>query len=55
MPYGKNKGMKLHTERSSLVECDGFLIHTGQAAHIFDWQQPSTDLEEERLRDILGQ
>jgi AbrB family looped-hinge helix DNA binding protein len=42
------------TERPSLVERNGFLVHTGQATHTFDWQQLSTDLEEERLRDILG-
>jgi hypothetical protein len=42
------------TERPSLVERDGFLVHTGQATRAFDWQQLSRDLEEERLRDILG-
>lgn len=50
----KLNGMKLHTDRPSLVERDGFLMHTGQATHTFDWQQLSTDLEEERVQDILG-
>lgn len=43
------------TQRPSLVERDGFLVHTGQAARAFDWQELSEDLEQERLRDILGQ
>lgn len=43
------------TRRPSLVERDGFLVHTGQASRSFDWQQLSDDLEQERLRDILGQ
>ncbi len=42
------------TERPSLVERDGFLVHTGQPTRAFDWQQLSDDLEQERLRDILG-
>jgi AbrB family looped-hinge helix DNA binding protein len=42
------------TERPSLVVRDGFLVHTGQAMHAFDWRQISDDLEQERLRDILG-
>jgi AbrB family looped-hinge helix DNA binding protein len=42
------------TERPSLVVRDGFLVHSGQATHPFDWQQISDDLEQERLRDILG-
>lgn len=41
--------------RPSLVERDGFLVHTGQAAAAFDWQQLSDDFEQERLRDIFGQ
>ena len=40
--------------RPSLVERDGFLVHTGQAARDFDWEQLSDDLEQERFRDILG-
>ncbi len=43
------------TQRPSLVERDGFLVHTGQTTRTFDWQQLSDDLEQERLRDILGQ
>jgi AbrB family looped-hinge helix DNA binding protein len=42
------------TERPSLIVRNGFLVHTGQATRGFDWQQISDDLEEERLRDILG-
>jgi AbrB family looped-hinge helix DNA binding protein len=42
------------TERPSLVERGGFLVHTGQATRAFDWQQLSRDLEQERLRDIFG-
>lgn len=40
--------------RPSLVERDGFLVHTGQAIHPFDWQDLREDAEQERLRDILG-
>lgn len=43
------------TEHPSLVERNGFLVHTGQATRAFDWQQLSRDLEEDRLGDILGQ
>jgi AbrB family looped-hinge helix DNA binding protein len=43
------------TQRPSLVERDGFLVHTGQATRAFDWQELFEDLEQERLRDILGQ
>jgi AbrB family looped-hinge helix DNA binding protein len=43
------------THRPSLVDHDGFLVHTGQAPRAFDWQELSEDLEQERLRDILGQ
>ena len=42
------------TQRPSLVERDGFLIHTGQAAVSVDWQRLFHDLEDERLKDILG-
>lgn len=41
------------TQRPSLVERDGILVHTGQATSAFDWQRLSDDLEQERLRDIL--
>ena len=37
----------------SLVDRDGFLVHTGHATRAFDWQELSEDLEQERLRDIL--
>lgn len=43
------------TRRPSLVENGGFLVHTGQTNRDFDWRQLSDDLEQERLRDILGQ
>jgi AbrB family looped-hinge helix DNA binding protein len=43
------------TRRPSLVERDGFLVHTGQPTHAIDWQHLFDDLEQERLRDILGQ
>jgi AbrB family looped-hinge helix DNA binding protein len=43
------------TQRPSLVERNGFLVHTGEISPAFDWQQLSEDLEQERLRDILGQ
>jgi AbrB family looped-hinge helix DNA binding protein len=42
-------------QRPSLIERDGFLVHTGRAVPSLDWEQLSQDLEEERLRDILGQ
>ncbi len=42
------------TQRPSLVERDGFLVHTGQATQTLDWQQLSRDLEQERMKDILG-
>lgn len=41
-------------EQPSLVERNGLLVHTGQATRAFDWQELSDDLEQERLRDILG-
>ena len=43
------------TRRPSLVERKGFLVHTGQATGTFDWRELSEDLEQERLKDILGQ
>jgi AbrB family looped-hinge helix DNA binding protein len=42
-------------QRPSLVERDGFLVHTGEMKRALDWQELSIGLEEERLRDILGQ
>jgi AbrB family looped-hinge helix DNA binding protein len=39
----------------SLIERDGFLVHTGQTSRAFDWLQLTDDLHQERLRDILGQ
>lgn len=42
------------TRRASLVEQDGLLVHTGRLARDFDWRQVFDDLEEERLRQILG-
>jgi AbrB family looped-hinge helix DNA binding protein len=41
--------------RPSLVERNGFLVHTGEPTRTLDWDQLSGDLEQERLRDILGQ
>ena len=41
--------------RPALVERNGFLVHTGQATRGFDWQELVDDLEQERLRNILGQ
>jgi AbrB family looped-hinge helix DNA binding protein len=43
------------TQRPSLVERNGFLVHTGVASRAFDWDEISNDLEQERLRNILGQ
>jgi AbrB family looped-hinge helix DNA binding protein len=43
------------TQRPSLVERSGFLVHTGEIIPAFDWQQLSDDLEQERARDMLGQ
>lgn len=40
--------------RPSLIERDGFLVHTGQASRTLDWQSLADDLEQERLRDIFG-
>lgn len=42
-------------KRASLLEEDGFLVHTGQAPGSFASQTLFDDLERERLRDILGQ
>jgi AbrB family looped-hinge helix DNA binding protein len=42
------------TQRPSLVEQNGFLVHTGQVSPAFDWQELSEDLEQERARQILG-
>src|ERR1700689_1104220 len=42
------------TQHPSLVEQNGFLLHTGRPDSGFDWEQLSSDLEEEKLRDILG-
>ncbi len=42
------------TQRPSLVERHGFLVHTGQATRAFDWQQLSDDLEQERMQDVFG-
>jgi AbrB family looped-hinge helix DNA binding protein len=42
------------TQRPALVEHSGFLVHTGQAAPSFDWQQLSEDMEQERLQQVLG-
>jgi len=44
-----------HPRRPALVERDGFLVHNRQATRGFDWQELVDDLEQERLRDILGQ
>jgi AbrB family looped-hinge helix DNA binding protein len=41
--------------RPSLVERDGFLVHTGQSVRSFNWQEIFDDLEQERVRDILGE
>jgi AbrB family looped-hinge helix DNA binding protein len=41
------------TEHPSLVEHNGFLVHTGRGAETLDWQQLSRDLQAERLRDIF--
>ena len=40
--------------RPSLVEKNGFLVHTGEATHTIDWQELADDLQQERLKDILG-
>ena len=40
--------------RPSLVERDGLLVHTGRPIRPFDWQELREDVEQERLRDILG-
>jgi len=42
------------TQRPSLVERDGLLVHTGQTTRGFDWQHLSDDLQQERVVDILG-
>jgi bifunctional DNA-binding transcriptional regulator/antitoxin component of YhaV-PrlF toxin-antitoxin module len=41
-------------KRPSLVERNGFLVHLGQATHSFDWRELFDDVEQQRLRDILG-
>jgi AbrB family looped-hinge helix DNA binding protein len=40
------------TQRPSLVQRNGFLVHTGRG---LNWQQFSDDLEQERLRGLLGE
>jgi AbrB family looped-hinge helix DNA binding protein len=42
------------TERPSLVERDGVLVHTGQPIRALDWDHLRDDLEQERVRVILG-
>jgi AbrB family looped-hinge helix DNA binding protein len=41
-------------QRPSLVESNGFLVHTGQATEGFDWQRLTEDLEWERTLEIIG-
>jgi hypothetical protein len=41
-------------QRPSLVERNGFLVHTGEATRPIDWEDLTDDLERERLKDILG-
>jgi AbrB family looped-hinge helix DNA binding protein len=41
------------TNRPSLVESRGFLVHTGQPTHAIDWRQLSEDLEQERFHELL--
>lgn len=43
------------SQQPSLVEHNGFLVHTGQVTSPVDWQRFFEDLEQERLHDILGQ
>lgn len=40
--------------RPSLIERDGLLVHTGDPIRDFDWKETLEDLEQERLKDILG-
>ena len=42
------------TRRPSLIQRNGFLVHTGQPTRPVDWLQLSDDLELERLGDIFG-
>ena len=41
-------------KRPSVVERHRFLVHVGQATHSFNWRELFDDVEQERLRDILG-
>lgn len=43
------------THQPSLIERNGFLVHTGEPTRPLNWNQLSDDLEQERLRQILGQ
>ncbi|MGB8830840.1 MAG: hypothetical protein WCC95_01720 [Candidatus Sulfotelmatobacter sp.] len=38
----------------SLVERNGFIVHTGEATRPIEWEDLSDDLERERMKDILG-
>lgn len=38
----------------SVVERDGFLVHTGRPMNSFDWQRFTEDLDLERVRGIFG-
>jgi AbrB family looped-hinge helix DNA binding protein len=50
------EGIFLRTlqKRSYLIKRGGFLVHMGQASRSLNWQRCFSDLEQERLRDILG-
>jgi AbrB family looped-hinge helix DNA binding protein len=41
------------TRGQSLVEIDGFLVHTGRPIYALDWQQLAEDVMQKRLRTIL--
>jgi bifunctional DNA-binding transcriptional regulator/antitoxin component of YhaV-PrlF toxin-antitoxin module len=49
-------GVLLRTvkQEPSLIERDGFLVHTGKAGRDFNWEQLRDDLQQERAAEILG-
>ena len=40
--------------RPSLPKKNGILVHTGKAPSGFDWEHLTKNLEDERMKDIVG-
>lgn len=41
-------------QRPSLVQEEGVLVHTGKAPNGFVWEQLSDQLEQERIKELIG-